>query len=93
MEPYNGRLGHHGPITGAQYHPTFANLLLSCSVDWSAKLWSHQVGGAAAAAAACCTWCSGALVSRKGCCFLQGNTLTPLSSFEAADDYLFDARW
>jgi len=40
-------IGHNGPITGIDVHPNtgstdFSDLFLTCSTDWSAKLWNHK---------------------------------------------------
>ncbi|KAG0239734.1 hypothetical protein BGW41_007534 [Actinomortierella wolfii] len=39
--------GHHGPITGLHFHPLFgpmdfSDLYLTCSVDWTVKLWRKR---------------------------------------------------
>lgn len=44
MNPYDVYRGHAGPITGVHFHPLlgpidFSDLFLSCSVDWTVKLW------------------------------------------------------
>jgi dynein cytoplasmic 1 intermediate chain len=40
-------VGHHGPITGLDFHPRdgsvdFSDLFLSSATDWSCKLWSSK---------------------------------------------------
>ncbi|CCA71366.1 related to dynein intermediate chain 1, cytosolic [Serendipita indica DSM 11827] len=42
--------GHNGPVTGLHFHPLagpvdFSDLFLTCSVDWTVKLWRAKVGG------------------------------------------------
>ncbi|KAL6779670.1 DIC2 [Auxenochlorella protothecoides x Auxenochlorella symbiontica] len=37
--------GHHGHITALQRHPAFPKFFLSCG-DWSARVWSEDVGHA-----------------------------------------------
>ncbi|KAK4689233.1 dynein cytoplasmic 1 intermediate chain, partial [Tremellales sp. Uapishka_1] len=44
--------GHAGPITGLDFHPgvgsiDFSDLFLSCSVDWTVKLWKNKAGAGA----------------------------------------------
>ena len=44
MNPYDVYKGHSGPIMGVHFHPLvgpvdFSDLFLSCSVDWTVKLW------------------------------------------------------
>ncbi|KFM24582.1 Dynein, 70 kDa intermediate chain, flagellar outer arm [Auxenochlorella protothecoides] len=38
-------VGHHGHITALQRHPAFPKFFLSCG-DWSARVWSEDVGHA-----------------------------------------------
>uniref|UniRef100_A0A7S1KLW8 Guanine nucleotide-binding protein subunit beta-like protein n=1 Tax=Percolomonas cosmopolitus TaxID=63605 RepID=A0A7S1KLW8_9EUKA len=37
-------LGHYGPVTAIDFHPSshFKDLLLTCSVDWTVRLWSTK---------------------------------------------------
>lgn len=44
INPYDIYRGHAGPVTGLHFHPLpgpidFSDLFLSCSVDWTVKLW------------------------------------------------------
>ena len=44
LNPYDVYKGHSGPIMGVHFHPLvgpvdFSDLFLSCSVDWTVKLW------------------------------------------------------
>lgn len=89
---------HAGPVTGIDFHPgqgsiDFSDLFLSCSVDWTVKLW--RAGGArgggkgtvgtkpnVAGGANMGTGTGG-----------QGSGIAPLHSFEEADDYVFDVKW
>ncbi|KAJ3305711.1 hypothetical protein HDV03_001119 [Kappamyces sp. JEL0829] len=67
--------GHDGSVTGLQCHPLVSNetsqLFLSCSVDWSIKLWKSQTQANIAAS----------------------GTITPLKSFDSAQDYVADVAW
>lgn len=85
----------------------FGDLFLSSSVDWSVKLWrargSKPTPAAAAAAAAAATAngpTAGHRSTRDGHSShrererdAQQQAQTPLHSFEAADDYVFDVKW
>ncbi|KZS94359.1 WD40 repeat-like protein [Sistotremastrum niveocremeum HHB9708] len=44
LNQYDAYRGHAGPVTGLHFHPMvgsvdFSDLFLSCSVDWTVKLW------------------------------------------------------
>ncbi|RPD64262.1 dynein intermediate chain [Lentinus tigrinus ALCF2SS1-7] len=44
LNPYDVYKGHSGPVMGLHFHPLvgpvdFSDLFLSCSVDWTVKLW------------------------------------------------------
>lgn len=78
--------GHSGPVTGLSFHPLsgsvdFSDLFLSCSVDWTIKLWrtagQNNAGGAA-----------GTTTLPKG-----GREIRPVYSFEEATDYVYDVAW
>ncbi|EIW79202.1 cytoplasmic dynein intermediate chain [Coniophora puteana RWD-64-598 SS2] len=77
---------HSGPILGVHFHPLagpvdFSDLFLSASADWTVKLWRAQglgrAGGSGAAAKA------GA----------APHSVSPLYSFDEADDYVYGVRW
>lgn len=62
---------------GLHFHPLqgpvdFSDLLLTCSADWTVKLWRARSIAKPSTAA---------------------NTLTPIYSFDEADDYVYDVRW
>ncbi|KAI8324921.1 WD40-repeat-containing domain protein [Choanephora cucurbitarum] len=69
--------GHHGMITGLNFHPLhgpvdFSDLYLTSSVDWTVKLWRAKS------------------ISKTS---TQPSVITPLYSFEHADDYVYDVKW
>ncbi|KAJ1930004.1 hypothetical protein IWQ60_000668 [Tieghemiomyces parasiticus] len=69
--------GHGGPVTGLHFHPLFGpvdytDLFLTCSVDWTVKLWRARSPSKPS---------------------IAGHRTTPLHSFEAADDYVYDVKW
>jgi dynein intermediate chain len=88
--------GHAGPVTGLHFHPSsgnidFSDLFLSSSVDWTVKLWrtrGSKAGGAekekdrSASGAGAGTGSSGG-----------GSGVSPVHSFEEAEDYVFDVKW
>lgn len=37
-------VGHHGPVLGLDCHYKFKDLLLSCGVDWTVRLWNTRTG-------------------------------------------------
>jgi len=46
---YSRYEGHHGPVTGIDFHPAsgqinFSDLFISCSTDWTCKLWNQKGG-------------------------------------------------
>ncbi|KIJ55396.1 hypothetical protein M422DRAFT_23993 [Sphaerobolus stellatus SS14] len=68
--------GHAGPIMGIDFHPLagpvdFSDYFLTCSVDWTVKLWRKTNGKA-----------SNGIQS-----------ISPLYSFDEADDYVYDVKW
>ncbi|KAG1047948.1 hypothetical protein G6F46_003186 [Rhizopus delemar] len=69
--------GHHGMVTGLDFHPLhgpvdFSDLYLTSSVDWTVKLWRAKS------------------ISKTS---TQPTPITPLYSFEHADDYIYDVKW
>ncbi|KAI9022707.1 WD40-repeat-containing domain protein [Phycomyces nitens] len=77
INQYDTYKGHHGMVTGMQFHPLvgpvdFSDLFLTSSVDWTVKLWRSKS------------------VSKTS---TQPTTITPLYSFEQADDYVYDVKW
>jgi len=67
---------HPGTGTGGV---DFSDLFLSCSVDWTVKLWRGKGSTAKS---------SGAASGGNG-----SNGIGPIHSFEEADDYVFDVKW
>ncbi|EIN06184.1 cytoplasmic dynein intermediate chain [Punctularia strigosozonata HHB-11173 SS5] len=77
---------HSGPITGLSFHPSagpvdFGDLMLSCSVDWTCKLWRTRGTGANLGSG-----------GAKGANQAPTN-VAPVYSFEEADDYVYDVKW
>jgi len=77
LNQYDVYKGHSGPITGLSFHPLigpvdFSDLFLSCSVDWTVKLWRSK-----------------SLAKPS----TTSQTVTPIYSFDEADDYVYDVKW
>lgn len=92
--------GHAGPVAGLHFHPIvgpvdFSDLFLTCSVDWTVKLWRARSLGASAAAAAAAAAHGGKVGSGTSGVGGAGSTggITPLYSFDEADDYVYDVKW
>lgn len=69
--------GHAGPVMGLHFHPLigpmdFSDLFLTCSVDWTVKLWRAK-----------------SLAKTSS----SPHLVTPLYSFDEADDYVYDVKW
>jgi len=69
--------GHAGPVTGLDFHPLvgsvdFSDLFLTCSVDWTVKLWRAKS------------------MSKPS---TSAQTISPVYSFDEADDYVYDVKW
>ncbi|GAA5972888.1 hypothetical protein JCM21900_002252 [Sporobolomyces salmonicolor] len=99
--------GHSGPVTSMDFHPVegtvdLSDLFLTCGVDWTVKLWraggANPAASAAAAAAAASTSAgskSSSGVGGSGSKAGGGGVgiVSPLFSFEEADDYVYDVKW
>jgi dynein intermediate chain, cytosolic len=92
--------GHSGPVTGLHFHPIvgpvdFSDLFLTCSVDWTVKLWrARSLGASAAAAAAAAAVAASHGGKASSSMGGSGNTgITPVYSFDEADDYVYDVKW
>lgn len=77
---------HSGPVFGIDYHPLagpidFSDLFLSCGVDWTVRLWRSKGSSASS------------LSSQRNQASDSGQTISPLHTFEEANDYVLDARW
>jgi dynein intermediate chain len=62
---------------GLNFHPLmgpvdFSDLFLTCSVDWTVKLWRSK-----------------SLAKPS----TSSQTVTPIYSFDEADDYVYDVKW
>ncbi|CAK5267528.1 unnamed protein product [Mycena citricolor] len=77
LNQYDVYKGHSGPVMGLHFHPLagpvdFSDLFLSCSVDWTVKLWRAKS------------------LSKPS---TTPHPISPLYSFDEADDYVYDVKW
>ena len=77
LNQYDVYKGHSGPVMGLNFHPLmgpvdFSDLFLTCSVDWTVKLWRSK-----------------SLAKPS----TTTQTVSPIYSFDEADDYVYDVKW
>ncbi|KAF9564282.1 dynein intermediate chain [Agrocybe pediades] len=77
LNQYDVYRGHSGPVMGLHFHPLvgpvdFSDLFLTCSVDWTTKLWRAK-----------------SLTKPS----TTAHSISPLYSFDEADDYVYDVKW
>ncbi|KAJ8522741.1 hypothetical protein ONZ45_g723 [Pleurotus djamor] len=77
LNQYDVYKGHSGPVMGLHFHPLtgpvdFSDLFLTCSVDWTVKLWRAK-----------------SLAKPSN----APHNITPIYSFDEADDYVYDVKW
>ncbi|ORZ32529.1 WD40-repeat-containing domain protein, partial [Catenaria anguillulae PL171] len=90
--------GHSAPVTALAFHSdhagSFSDLFLTCSMDWTIKLWRIRKAGAATATAptalstSTTVPISGTLSSTS-----MNAPVAPLFSFLDVGDYVFDVAW
>ena len=84
--------GHAGPVSGMDFHPVvgaidLSDLLLSCGVDWTVKLWRSK-GSLNPNSSSGTGTSSGVNGSRENV-----NVNKPIYSFKQAEDYVYDVKW
>ena len=77
LNQYDVYKGHSGPVMGLHFHPQhgpvdFSDMFLTCSVDWTVKLWRAKSLAKPSTAV---------------------NAISPIYSFDEADDYVYDVKW
>ena len=82
--------GHSGPVLSIDYHPLagpidFSDLFLSSGVDWTVRLWRNKGSNGSSAATATPFKADSGSSAQSG--------ISPLYTFEEANDYVLDARW
>ncbi|KAK8853374.1 hypothetical protein IAR55_004078 [Kwoniella newhampshirensis] len=88
--------GHAAPVTGLHFHPgtgsiDFSDLFLTSSVDWTVKLWRARLNAKAGGTTQQAN--STSANGRAGTTGSEEKGVSPLHSFEEADDYVFDVKW
>ena len=83
---------HSGPVLGIDFHPLvgpidFSDLFLTCGVDWTVRLWRARAGVTDASRPAA------AAMAPPSSAATAPTIVPPISTFEEADDYVFDVRW
>jgi dynein intermediate chain len=81
LNPEDVYRGHAGPVTGIHFHPTSGSIDFSDLFLTSSVDWTVKLWRAKA----------GAAVGVKASAAAAG--VTPVHSFEGADDYVFDVAW
>lgn len=94
-----GEGAHSAPVTGLDFHRAsggggtgstpgadFSDLLLTSSMDWTAKLWRVSMGGSNTSASTSSTRPTASTSS-------AGPSLTPLLTFDDYSDYVLCAQW
>src|SRR6185312_9566433 len=77
INQYDYYKGHWGPVTGLEFHPLVGKVNFSDLFLTSSVDWTVKLWRAKSA-------------SRPSS---QVQTITPLYSFEGADDYVYDVKW
>ncbi|GAA5895472.1 dynein intermediate chain [Sporobolomyces salmoneus] len=91
--------GHSGPVTGMSFHPVegrvdLSDLFLTCGVDWTIKLWRAGSTNASSGGATSGQSTATAKPTNSMSSTTPGvNSISPLFSFEEADDYVYDVKW
>lgn len=106
LNQYDVYKGHSGPIMGLHCHPLngpvdFSDLFLTSSVDWTVKLWRSKPASASGVNGSGGAGGSNANLSSSlglggvgGKAGVSGaNVISPLYSFDEADDYVYDVKW
>lgn len=100
LNQYEVYKGHSGPVMGLHFHPLigpvdFSDIFLTCSADWTVKLWrAKSLTSSAPTAPAPSNGANGAsLKSSTGGAGSHATAVQPIYSFDEADDYVYDVKW
>jgi len=93
--------GHSGPVTGMSFHPVegrvdLSDLFLTCGVDWTIKLWragSTNSSSSGTSATQSTTTTKPSTSNSMSTTTPGVSSISPLFSFEEADDYVYDVQW
>ena len=83
---------HSGPVLGIHFHPLvgpvdFTDLFLTSGTDWTIKLWRAKGGTGSGGAK------SGTQAPAPSVMAPPAVPISPVYTFEEADDYVFDVKW
>ena len=85
---------------GLHFHPLvgpvdFSDLFLTCSVDWTVKLWrAKSLTNAGPPPPSLSTNLSSSTSGKSaGAAGSHASAVAPIYSFEEADDYVYDVKW
>ena len=101
LNQYDIYKGHTGPVMGLHFHPLvgpvdFSDLFLTCSVDWTVKLWrAKSLSNASGPPPPSLSTNLSSSTSGKttGVAGSHASAIAPIYSFEEADDYVYDVKW
>ena len=101
LNQYDVYKGHTGPVMGLDFHPLvgpvdFSDLFLTCSVDWTVKLWRAKslTNASGPPPPSLSTNLSGSTSGKSaGTAGSHASAIAPIYSFEEADDYVYDVKW
>ena len=101
LNQYDAYKGHTGPVMGLHFHPLvgpvdFSDLFLTCSVDWTVKLWRAKslTNASGPAPPSLSTNLSSSTSGKStGATGSHASAIAPIYSFEEADDYVYDVKW
>ena len=100
LNQYDIYKGHTGPVMGLHFHPLvgpvdFSDLFLTCSVDWTVKLWRAKslTNASGPPPPSLTTNLSSSASGKSTVAGSHVSAIAPIYSFEEADDYVYDVKW
>jgi dynein intermediate chain len=100
LNQYDVYKGHTGPVMGLDFHPLvgpvdFSDLFLTCSVDWTVKLWRAKslTNASGPPPPSLSTNLSNSTSGKSTGAAGHTSAIAPIYSFEEADDYVYDVKW
>lgn len=98
LNQYEVYKGHSGPVMGLNFHPLvgpvdFSDLFLTCSADWTVKLWRAKSLTSSSAASPPSNGTGTAALKASTSGANHAAAVQPIYSFDEADDYVYDVKW
>jgi dynein intermediate chain, cytosolic len=100
LNQYDVYKAHSGPVMGLHFHPLlgpvdFSDMFLTCSADWTVKLWRAKSLASPSSAPAPSSAPVGSAGSKGFSTGTGGHAsaVQPIYSFDEADDYVYDVKW